>query len=263
MGKTIDLTGCVLFTVVMGLAVSACGEAANLLSGANLEEARPVSGILSSQRLMTGTITALVDDQIHVNTGDGQPKVLSKEAGGEEARELRVGDPVEILVNDQNLVVAYQRPSTPPPTKIFRGSLSQVPRVERDRVVVRLETGKDVSLYVTPDAMSKLGALEIGESADFALDRTYKIVDIQSQGKPREGSSPKSVHRRIDGTYVVMGEGKMRLRTRSDGVISLPVRPLFQPAIEQLSPSEAISVFLDADGYVIDMARIGPAPQTK
>ncbi|MGH7228481.1 MAG: hypothetical protein ACREIH_04630 [Nitrospiraceae bacterium] len=263
MGKTIDLPGLVLFTVAMGLAVSACGQAAKLLARANLEEARPVSGILSSQHLLAGTITALVDDQIHVNTGDGQPTVLSKEAGGEEARELRLGDPVEILVNDQNLVVAYQRPGALPPTKIFRGSLSQAPRVERERVVVRLETDKDISLYVTPDAMSKLGTLEIGESADFALDRTYRIVDIQSQGKPREGSSSKSVHRRIDGTYVVMGEGKMRLRTRSEGVISLPVRPLFQPAIEQLSPNEAIAVFLDADGYVIDMARIGPAPQTK
>ncbi|MGQ0811666.1 MAG: hypothetical protein ACT4OO_10650 [Nitrospiraceae bacterium] len=258
--------GVVLLTVVMSLTLSACGGAADLVPGASLEEVQPEPGVLQSQRLMTGTITALAGDQIDVHTGEGQSKSLSLQAGGEEARGLRVGDEVQILVNDQDEVVAYQRPNATPPTKVFRGSLSQAPRVELERAVVRLETGKNVPLYATPVVMPKLSSLEIGESAQFALDRTYKIVDVHSLGKPREGpkgASSKTVHRRIDGAYVVIGEGKMRLRIRPEKIISLPVRPLLQPAIEQLTPNEEITAFLDADGYVIDMARITPATQTE
>jgi hypothetical protein len=41
-----------------------------------------------------------------------------------------------------------------------------------------------------------------------------------------------------------------------DLIQSFPVRPLLQPAIEQLAPNELVSVYLDGQGQVIDMLRV-------
>ena len=40
-----------------------------------------------------------------------------------------------------------------------------------------------------------------------------------------------------------------------DDIQSFPVRPLLQPAIEQLAPNETVFVYLDGQGQVIDMVR--------
>jgi hypothetical protein len=55
---------------------------------------------------------------------------------------------------------------------------------------------------------------------------------------------------------VTIGDGRVRLRTRIDEIVTFPVRPLLQPAIEQLHPNEVVWVYLDGQGTVIDMARI-------
>ena len=54
---------------------------------------------------------------------------------------------------------------------------------------------------------------------------------------------------------MTIGDGRMRLRMKIDDIQSFPVRPLLQPAIEQLAPNELVSVYLDAQGQVIDMVR--------
>jgi hypothetical protein len=43
-----------------------------------------------------------------------------------------------------------------------------------------------------------------------------------------------------------------------DEIQTFPVRPLLQPAIEQLAPNELVSVYLDRQGQVIDMTRLTP-----
>lgn len=42
-----------------------------------------------------------------------------------------------------------------------------------------------------------------------------------------------------------------------DDIQSFPVRPLLQPAIEQLAPNESVAIFLDGQGHVIDVVRVG------
>ncbi|HNM61344.1 MAG TPA: hypothetical protein PKI24_17775, partial [Nitrospira sp.] len=61
--------------------------------------------------------------------------------------------------------------------------------------------------------------------------------------------------RRVEGAFVTIGDGRMRLRMKIDDIQSFPVRPLLQPAIEQLSPNETVSIYLDGQGQVIDMVR--------
>ena len=238
--------------------VAGCGSSAKLMSGLSIEELKPVPGILPSARLIRGTISSFSGDRVEVETGERAPRYLSLEAGGDEARGLQPGGAVEIMVNDRDEIVAYQRPADQPPTKVFRGSLGRSFNPQKERVTIRLDTGRDVGFYARRVAMEKLAALEVGETADFAVDRAYLLVDVFSLGKPRElapESSSRAPHHRLQGAFVTIGDGRMRLRMKIDDIQSFPVRPLLQPAIEQLAPNALVSVYLDAPGQVPDMVR--------
>ncbi len=245
--------------IIMACHVAGCGSSTKLMHGLSIEELKPLPGILPSARLVKGTISSITGDRMEVETGERTPRYLSIEAGGDEARGLQAGGAVEIMVNDRDEIVAYQRPSETPPTKIFRGSLGRPFNPEKERVTIRLDTGRDVGFYARTVAMEKLAALEVGEAADFAVDRAYLLVDVFSLGKPRElvaGSSPHAPRRRVEGAFVTIGDGRVRLRMNIDDIQSFPVRPLLQPAIEQLAPNELVSVYLDGQGQVIDMVRV-------
>ncbi len=252
--------GCAVWAglLVLAVNVAGCGSSAKLMSGLSIEELKPVPGILSSARLLKGTIRGITGDRVEVETGERASRYLSLEAGGDEARGLQVGGAVEIMVNDHDDIVAYQRPAETPPTKVFRGSLGKVFNPQKERVTIRLDTGRDVGFYARSVAMEKLAALEVGETADFAVDRAYLLVDVLSLGKPRElgvGSSLPAPQRRVEGAFVTIGDGRMRLRMKIDDIQSFPVRPLLQPAIEQLNPNETVAIYLDGQGQVIDMVR--------
>ncbi len=244
--------------LVMVVSETGCASSAKLISGLSIEELKPVPGILPSARLIRGTISGFSGDRVEVQTGERAPRYLSLEAGGDEARGLQAGGAVEIMVNDRDEIVAYQRPADQPPTKIFRGALGRPFNPEKERVTIRLDTGRDVGFYARTVALEKLAGLEVGETADFAVDRAYLLVDVFSLGKPRElalDSSPRAPQRRLEGAFVTIGDGRMRLRMKIDDIQSFPVRPLLQPAIEQLNPNEVVAVYLDAQGQVIDMVR--------
>ena len=255
MRRAMRMRWSVLMTVML---LAGCGSSAKLISGLSIEELKPVPGILASAKLLKGTIRGITGDRVEVETGERAPRYLSLEAGGDEARGLQVGGAVEIMVNNHDEIVAYQRPAETPPTKIFRGSLGKPFNPQKERVTIRLDTGRDVGFYARTVAMDKLADLEVGETADFAVDRAYLLVDVLSQGKPRElgvGSSLPAPQRRLEGAFVTIGDGRMRLRMKIDDIQSFPVRPLLQPAIEQLDPNESVSIYLDGQGQVIDMVK--------
>ncbi len=245
--------------IIMACSVDGCGSSAKLISGLSIEELKPLPGILPSAKLVKGTISGITGDRVEVKTGERTPRYLSVEAGGDEARGLQPEGAVEMIVNDRDEIVTYQRAADTPPTKIFRGSLGKPFNPVKERVTIRLKTGRDVGFYARTVAVEKLAALEVGETADFAVDRAYLLVDVFSLGKPRElvaGSSPQAPQRRLEGAFVTIGDGRVRLRLKMEDIQAFPVRPLLQPAIEQLAPNELVSVYLDGQGEVIDMARV-------
>lgn len=245
--------------IVLACAVAGCGSSAKLIHGLSIEELKPVPGILPSAKLVKGTIRSMTGDRVEVDTGERTSRYLSIEAGGDEARGLQIGGAVEIMVNDRNEIVTYQRPAKTPPTNVFRGALGKPFNPEKERVTIRLDTGRDVGFYARTVAMEKLAALEVGETADFAVDRAYLLVDVFSLGKPRElaaGSSSQAPRRHVEGAFVTIGDGRVRLRMKLDDIQTFSVRPLLQPAIEQLAPNERVSVYLDGQGQVIDMVRV-------
>ncbi len=131
----------------MACSIAGCGSSAKLMHGLSIEELKPVPGILPSARLIRGAISGIAGDRVEVNTGERTPRYLSLEAGGDEARGLQVGGAVEIMVNDRDEIVTYQRPGENLPTKIFRGALGKPFNPEKERVTIRLDTGRDVGFY--------------------------------------------------------------------------------------------------------------------
>ena len=122
-------------------------------------------------------------------------------------------------------------------------------------MTIRLDSGRD-GIYARAVTMESL--LPCSKSAASRLRRRScptLFVDVLSLGVPRVGRwrSTGCAEASCRGAFVTIGDGRMRLRMKLDD--NLSVRPLLQPAIEQLDPNESIAIFLDARGHVIDMVR--------
>jgi hypothetical protein len=157
------------------------------MSGLSIEELQPVPGILASAKLLIrGTIRGITGDRVEVETGERAPRIfLSKPAGMKRVGCSRVGRwrswSTIAMRSSPTSVLPISRPR-----KCFGGSLGKIVNPQKERVTIRLDTGRDVGFYARAVAMEKLAALEVGETADFAVDRAYLLVDVFSLGKPRE-----------------------------------------------------------------------------
>jgi hypothetical protein len=222
--------------------------------------------MVQGERTIRGTVVEIAGGQIKVDTGETQPRYLPVKAGGEDAHSLQKGDAVDIVVNEQNLVVSYQRPGQIS-TRVLRGALAQSLPVGQDRAVIRTEGGKELSFYVSPLAKAKLAALPVNEPAEFVLNEQDQIADLRSNaslpdgGRSEIGSTPKSVHTRLDATVVSANETELRVRTADDQERTYAVRPLIGPQVAALSKGEDLAIFLDSENYVIDIAKAKPIRQ--
>jgi hypothetical protein len=221
--------------------------------------------MVPGERTIRGTVVEIAGGQIKVDTGEPQPRYLPVKAGGEDAHSLQKGDAVDIVVNEQNLVVSYQRPGRIS-TRVLRGALAQSLPVGQERAVIRTEGGKELSFYVSPLAKAKLAALPVNEPAEFVLNEQDQIADLRSNvspaaGRSEIGSTPKSAHTRLNATVVSANETELRVRTADDQERTYAVRPLIGPQVAALSKGEDLAVFLDSENYVIDIAKPKPIRQ--
>jgi hypothetical protein len=213
--------------------------------------------MVQGERMISGTVMDVAGRQIKIDTGEPQPRYLAIKAGGEDASSFRKGDAIDIIVNDQNLVVSYQRPGASS-TRVLRGSLAQSLPVGQDRAVIRTEEGKELSFYVSPLAKAKLAALPVNQPAEFVLNERGQIADLQSGTTPSDnqiGSAPKSAHTRLDATVISANEIELRVRTADDQERTYAVRPLIGSQVAALSKGDELAVFLDSENYVIDIAK--------
>lgn len=251
--------------VGMGLSLAACAEHRSTVHSASsrtgtASEARTSQGMVQGERTIRGTVMDVAGGQIKIDTGEPQPRYLAIKAGGEEAGSFRKGDAIDIVVNDQNLVVSYHRPGVSS-MRILRGTLAQSLPVGQDRAVIRTEEGKELSFYVSPLVKAKLASLPVGQPAEFVLNDRNQIADLRAQSLSSGneiGSTPKSVHTRLDGTVVSANETELRVRTADNQEITYAVRPLIGSQVAALSTGEDLAVFLDSENYVIDIAKAKP-----
>jgi len=168
------------------------------------------------ERHIKGTVEQIKGDQLQLNTGELTPRFIPLIGAREKGfPEIKIGDVIELTVNDQNLLVDYHlldqsgQPVGDSTHHILQGQIALPLVIGHDRVLIRTKDGKETSYKIRTQARSKMASIPVGVDAVFMLDETNKIVDVNFASKeaaeqagqmPREKSPLKGAQDRILGT---------------------------------------------------------------
>jgi hypothetical protein len=157
--------------VVAGL----CSILAFPLGAAGNESA----ALLQGQRHVKGTVEQIKGDQLQLNTGETTPRFIPLKAAREKGfPEIKVGDVIELTINDQNLLVDYHlldksgQPVGHDKHHIVQGQIAQPLVIGHDRALIRTEDGKETSYPIRTQARSKMASIPVGIDALFMIDET-------------------------------------------------------------------------------------------
>jgi hypothetical protein len=224
--------------------------------------------LLQGSQAVLGKVEAVTSDQIKVNIGEVQPRFLPlKPAQEKKFSEIKPGDNLVIVVNEQNLIVDYHPLDDPSGShKIVRGSIADNMPIGQDRVVIKTEDGKEQSFAVRSQARSKLAAIPIGAPAVFLIDETNKISDgtfasveaakgaHRQPGGTGEKSNIKGANRQVDGTVVEpLHADRITIKT-VDGERPFEVREIMQERLSKLRKGESVILLVDNENKVVDIA---------
>jgi hypothetical protein len=227
--------------------------------------------LLQGQRHLKGTVEQIKGGQAQLNTGEAERRFIPLKAAKEKGfPEIKVGDVIELTINDQNLLVDYHpvdasgHPVGHTGHHVFKGQIAQPLVIGHDRVLIRTEDGKETPYHIRTQARSKMASIPIGIDALFMVDETNKIVDVnfasreaaeQAAQIPEAKSSLKGAQQRVLGTVVKpLEENLITIRTREGEEQHFEVRPLMRNRIAALSKGEAVVLLIDGDNQVADVA---------
>ena len=227
--------------------------------------------ILEGQRHVRGTVEEIKGGQLQLNTGEMQPRFIPLNAAKEKGLpEIKIGDVIELTINDQNLLVDYHvvdesgQPSGNTKHQIVKGQIAQPLVIGHDRALIRTEDGKELSFVIRTQARSKMASIPVGVEAVFMVDETNKIVDVNFANKEAteqagkmfgEKSSPKGAQQRVLGTVMKpMQENRITIRTRDGQEQPFEVRPLMREKMAKLTKGEAVVLLIDGENQVADVA---------
>ena len=271
-------TTAVMFSMALFWSVSA--EAVGQSGRDTLNAARPGQNVLLAQATKTegqgeqllqgsqavlGKVEAVTSDQIKVNIGEVQPRFLPlKPAQEKKFSEIKTGDDLIIIVNEQNLIVDYHPLDHPSGShKIVRGAIAGNMPIGQDRVVIKTEDGKEESFAVRSQARSKLAAIPVGAPAIFLIDETNKVADgtfaskesaKNAHKRPEDKSPIKGANRQVDGTVVEpLHADRITIKT-GDGERPFEVREVMHERISKLRKGESVILLVDNENKVVDIA---------
>jgi len=239
-----------------------------LFAEATKSEQQGEQQLLKGSQAVLGKVEAVTSDQIKVNIGEVQPRFLPlKPAQEKKFPEIKAGDDLIIVVNEQNLIVDYHPIDQPSSShKIVRGVIADNMPIGQDRVVIKTDDGKEQSFAVRSQARSKLAAIPVGTPAVFLLDETNKVSDgtfasvdavkdIHRQpGGTADKSSIKGANRQVDGTVVEpLRADRITIKT-VDGERPFEVREVMKDRISKLQKGELVILLVDNENKVIDIA---------
>jgi translation initiation factor IF-1 len=178
--------------------------------------------------------------------------------------DLKIGDGVEITVNDQNLLVDVHLIGEISHHRVVEGLLVQSLVTGHDRAVLRSTQGKEESHAIRPVARSKMASVPVGVVAVFLIDESDRIVDVTF-------GNMEAVHRaaelwnkktplkgnfdRIMGTILKPLENdRIAIRTEEGEEQPYEVRSLAQLRLVKLSYGDAVILLVDDEGKVTDVA---------
>ena len=228
------------------------------------------TGTFQSQRHIKGTVEQIKGDQLQVNTGELAPRFIPLKGAREKGfPEIKIGDVIELTVNDQNLLVDYHvlddagRPVGHDTHHILHGQIAQPLVIGHDRALIRTEDGKETSFPIRTQARSKMASIPVGIDAVFMVDGTNKIVDVnfaskeaaERAGQMPEQKSLKGAQQRVLGTVMTpLHENHITIQTRDGQEQAFEVRPSMRGKMASLSKGEAVVLLIDGDNQVADVA---------
>ena len=228
--------------------------------------------LLSENRVLLGTVEDIRSDQAKINIGEGQPRYIPMNVRKDKGLpELKVGDLIEITVNDQNLLVDVHKAGEASHHRVVRGRLAGPLETGHDKAVIRTTEGKEETHLIRPVAKSKVASIPVGADVTFLIDELDKIVDVTM-------GSVESVHRAADlGQQKSPLKGNLEqvrgkilkplknniivIRTEDGKEHSYQVRSLIQPRLATLSKGDAAVLLVDRENKVTDVAFQPGAPK--
>ncbi|MEO6542891.1 MAG: hypothetical protein ABIP05_02470, partial [Nitrospiraceae bacterium] len=228
--------------------------------------------LLSENRVLLGTVEEIRSDQAKINIGEGQPRYIPMNVRKDKGLpELKVGDLIEITINDQNLLVDVHKAGEASHHRVVRGRLAEAMPTGHDKAVIRTAEGKEETHLIRPVAKSKVASIPVGADVVFLIDELDKIVDVTM-------GSLESVHRAADlGQQKSPLKGNLEqvrgkilkplknniivIRTEDGKEHSYRVRSFIQPKLATLSKGDAAVLLVDAENKVTDIAFQPGAPK--
>ena len=120
--KENNMTRTSLFRLMV-LSVSCLSTAFIAAAAADGEQTHPQ--LLSGDRVLLGTVQEVRSDQVRINTGDLTSRFLPMGVRkAKDLAELKIGDLVEITVNDQNLLVDVHKAGESGHHRVVPGQLA-------------------------------------------------------------------------------------------------------------------------------------------
>ena len=248
---------------VLVLTIGGFSSAAVTAAASGAEQAHPQ--LLPGDRILIGTVVEVRGGQARIDTGEGQPRFVPM--GVREAKRLpnlKIGDGVEITVNDQNLLVDVHLIGERSHHRVVEGQLIQSLVTGHGRAVLRTTQGKEESHAIRPVARSKMASVPPGVFAVFLIDESDRIVDVTF-------GNMEAVHRaaelwkkktplkgnfdRILGTILrPLDNNRVAIRTEEGEEQPYEVRPMAQLRLVKLSYGDAVILLVDDEGKVTDVA---------
>jgi hypothetical protein len=240
------------------LATVPVAEAASEVAGTDPQ-------LISGDRVLLGTVEEIRSDQAKITMSEGEPRYIPMNVRKDKGLpELKIGDLVEITVNDQNLLVDVHKAGEASHHRVVRGQLAEPMPTGHDKAVIRTTDGKEESHLIRPVAKSKVASIPIGADAIFLIDELDKIVDVTM-------GSAESVHRaaelgqqksplkgnlgQVSGVILKpLKDNTIVIRTEDGKEHSYQVRPLIQPRLATLSTGNAVVLLVDEENKVADVA---------
>ena len=248
------------------LAIGVIGlSASTALAGATLDAEADDRQLLPGDRILIGTVESIRSDQAQIHTGELQPRFVP--LGVRKAKglpDLNLGDRLEIIVNDQNLLVDVHVTGESSHHLVLHGQLAQPLVTGHYKAVIRTPDGREESHFVRPVARSKAASIPVGVDAVFLIDELNRIVDVTFESKEavhhaaelwQKKTPLKSNFSRINVVILKpLEHDTIAVQTEKGEERRYEVRPLVQPRMEHLLTGDEAVLLMDDENKVTDVA---------
>lgn len=234
-------------------------------SGAATQSEPTHQQLLPGDRVLLGTVKEIRSDQAQIDTGELQPRFIPMEVRKAKGLpELKVGNRIELIVNEQNLLVDVHMIGESSHHSVVRGQLIEPLETGHDKAVLRTAAGKEESYLIRPVARSKVASVPVGVDAVFLIDELNKIVDVTFGSKEavhraaelwQKQSPLKGNLAQVSGRIVTpLKDNTIVIRTEDGKDHTYKVRPLIQTRVATLSKGDAAVLLVDDEHKVTDVA---------